>query len=349
MNNKKRIEDFCINIGSLPKGNLNKITDVKGVKVGHCTIDNEENKTGVTVILPTEKNIFSNKLVAASFVLNGFGKTQGLVQVEELGTLEAPIALTNTLNIGIVHDAITEYMINQCNKDNIEMGSVNPIVCECNDSYLNNIHSRAVKKEHVFKAIENCNENFEEGDIGGGKGMSCHSLKGGIGSASRIVEFDGNNYTLGVLVQTNHGLLEDLTIDGKRVGKIIAQRISEKENIEKGSIIIVIATDIPLDSRQLKRVCKRASVGIARVGSYIGHGSGDVIIGFSTANVIKEDDTKEIITMKVINENKIDKAFRAVAEACEEAVLNSMITANKVIGYNGHVREALIDFIEDIL
>lgn len=349
MSKQRRIEDFGINIGSLPKGKLNKITDVKGVKVGHCTIDNEENKTGVTVILPTEENIFSNKLIAASFILNGFGKTQGLIQVDELGTLEAPIALTNTLNIGIVHDAITEYMINQCNKDNIEMGSVNPIICECNDSYLNNIHSRAVKKQHVFKAIENCNEDFEEGDIGGGKGMSCHSLKGGIGSASRIVKFDGKEYTLGVLVQTNHGLLEDLTIDGKKVGKIISEKIASKDIVEKGSIIIIIATDIPLCSRQLKRVCKRASVGIARVGSYIGHGSGDVIIGFSTANVIKEEGSKDIISLKTINENKIDKAFRAVAEACEEAVLNSMITANKVLGYNGHVREALIDYIEDIL
>ena len=349
MCNQRRIEDFGVNIGSLPKGKLNKITDVKGVKVGHCTIDNEENKTGVTVILPTEENIFSNKVMAASFILNGFGKTQGLIQVDELGTLESPIALTNTLNIGIVHDAITEYMINQCDKDNIEMGSVNPIICECNDSYLNNIHSRAVKKEHVFKAIESCNEDFEEGDIGGGKGMSCHSLKGGIGSASRIVEFDGKEYTLGVLVQTNHGLLEDLTIDGKKVGKIISEKIAAKDTVEKGSIIIIIATDIPLCSRQLKRVCKRASVGIARVGSYIGHGSGDVIIGFSTANVIKEEGSKDIISLKIINENKIDKAFRAVAEACEEAVLNSMITANKVIGYNGHVREALIDYIEDIL
>jgi len=349
MSKQKRIEDFGVTVGNLPKGKLNKITDVKGIKVGHCTIDNDENKTGVTVILPTEENIFSNKLIAASFVLNGFGKTQGLVQIDELGTLEAPIALTNTLNIGIVHDAITEYMINECEKDKIDMGSVNPIICECNDSYLNNIHSRAVKKEHVFKAIENKCEDFEEGDIGGGKGMSCHSLKGGIGSASRIVKFDGRTYTVGILVQSNHGLLEDLTIDGKKIGKIIAEKIAAKDNIEKGSIIIIIATDLPLSSRQLKRVCKRASVGLARVGSYIGHGSGDVIIGFSTANIIKDDESNEVITMKVINENKIDKVFRAVAEACEEAVLNSMITANKVLGYNGHVRESLIDYIEGIL
>ena len=349
MSKQKRIEDFGVKIGKLHKGELNKITDVKGVKVGHCTIDTEKNKTGVTVILPQEKNIFSNKLVAASYVLNGFGKTQGLVQIDEIGTLEAPIALTNTFNIGIVHDAITEYMINQCEKDKVDMQSVNPIICECNDSYLNNIHSRAVKKEHVFKAIEDCTVDFSEGDVGGGKGMSCHSLKGGIGSASRIVEFDGKTYTLGVLVQTNQGLLEDLTIDGKKVGKIISEKITTKENVEKGSIIIIIATDIPLCSRQLKRVCKRASVGIARVGSYIGHGSGDVIIGFSTANVLKDDDIKEILTLNVINENKIDKAFRAVVEACEEAVLNSMITAKKVLGYDGHVREALIDYIDDIL
>lgn len=348
MGKQKRIEDYGVNIGSLPKGKLNKITDVKGVKVGHCTIDNQDNKTGVTVILPSENNIFSNKYIAASFVLNGFGKTQGLVQIDELGTLETPIALTNTLNIGVVHDAITEYMINLCIKDQVEMGSVNPIIGECNDSYLNNIQNRAVKKEHVFKAIEDACEDFDEGDVGGGKGMSCHNLKGGIGSASRVIEAGGQKYTIGVLVQTNHGLLEDLTINGKNIGKAIEEKLAMEKEPEKGSILIIIATDLPLSSRQLKRLCKRPAVGIARAGSYIGHGSGDIIIGFSTANVITDED--EIITMKVINENKvIDKAFRAVAEACEEAVLNSMVTAGRVDGYKGHFRETLSKYIYDLL
>ena len=154
MTKQKRIEDYGISIGQLPKGKLNKITDIEGIRVGHCTIDTEESKTGVTVILPMKENIYTNKLVAASYVLNGFGKTAGLVQIDELGTLESIIAMTNTLNVGLVHDAVVEYMIEQCNKENVRLESLNPVICECNDSYLNNIQIRAVKKEHVFKAIE---------------------------------------------------------------------------------------------------------------------------------------------------------------------------------------------------
>jgi D-aminopeptidase len=344
MTSQKRIDDYGIIIGSLPRGKLNKITDVKGVKVGHCTIDTDENKTGVTVILPQKNNIFVNKMVAACYVLNGFGKTAGLVQIEELGTLEAPIALTNTLNVGLVHDAIVEYMINESRNENVEITSINPVVCECSDRYLNNIQNRAVNKEHVFKALKDCCADFPEGDVGGGKGLSCHQLKGGIGSASRIVNLDGNDYTLGVLVQSNHGSLEDLTIDGKNIGKDLAQKISVKEADAKGSIIIIIATDIPCTSRQLKRICKRAGVGLARLGSYTGHGSGEIMIGFSNANIIKQDEKRDIIPLRIINENKINQVFRAVAEACEEAVLNSMITADRVVGYKGNVRESLKDY-----
>lgn len=344
MTYQKRIEDYGIRIGKLPKGKLNKITDVKGVKVGHYTIDTPENKTGVTVVLPQDKNMFLNKMIAASYILNGFGKTAGLIQIDELGTMESPIALTNTLNIGLVHDAIVEYTINEFKKENLEIRTVNPVVCECNDSFLNNIQNRAVKKEHVFQAIENVCVDFEEGDVGGGKGISCHQLKGGIGSASRIISLDGKDYTLGVLVQSNHGLLEDLTIVGKNIGKELAQKINVKEKDDKGSIIIIIATDIPCTSRQLKRICKRAGVGLARLGSYTGHGSGEIMIAFTTANIIKTDETGDIVPISIINENRMNLAFRAVAEACEEAVLNSMITAQRVVGYKGHARESLKDY-----
>jgi D-aminopeptidase len=348
MGRQKRIDEYGIRIGSLPKGRLNKITDVEGVRVGHFTIDTAENKTGVTVILPREGNIFTEKLIAAAFVLNGFGKAQGLVQIEELGTLETPIALTNTLNIGIVHDALVEYMVGECDKDGVQITSVNPVVGENNDSFLNNIRIRAVRKEHVFSAIESACEDFEEGDVGAGKGVSCHLLKGGIGSASRVVEYDGGSYTIGALVQTNLGLLEDLVVGGRHIGPAIAERIEAEKVQEKGSIMIVIATDLPVSSRQLKRLCKRASVGIARCGSYIGHGSGDIIIGFSTGNTIREGGS-EIRSIRVIDESLIDPAFRAVAEAVEEAVLNSMITAKKVTGYGGHVRETLADYLEEFL
>lgn len=348
MEKQKRIEDYGINIGQLPKGKLNKITDVKGVRVGHCTIDTEENKTGVTVILPTEGNIYREKLVAASYVLNGFGKTAGLMQIEELGTLESIIALTNTLNVGPVYDAVVEYTIEECKKIDLNVTTFNPLIAECNDGFLNNIQNRVVRKEHVFKAIENAVEDFEEGDVGAGKGMSCHHLKGGIGSASRIVNLDGTDYTVGVLVLSNHGALKDLTIAGKNVGKELAKEIETHETKDKGSIISIIATDIPLTSRQLKRVIKRASVGLARLGSYIGHGSGEVMIGFSTANTIKHKEKQDIINIKAINEDKIDDVFRAVAECEEEAILNSMITADKVVGYKGNVRETLKDYIDKI-
>lgn len=346
MSKQKRIEDYGIRIGELPKGRFNKITDVAGIRVGHCTIDNEENKTGVTVILPSESNIYTDKFIAASYVLNGFGKSLGLMQVDELGSMESIIALTNTLNVGLVHDAVVEYMIKVCEKDRVEIESVNPLVFECNDSYLNNIRLRAVRKEHVFKAIENAGINFEEGDIGAGKGMSCHQLKGGIGSASRRVTLDGQAFTVGILVLSNHGKLADLSINGKNIGSDISRIIGAEDRADKGSIISIIATDIPLSSRQLKRICKRVGVGLARLGSYTGHGSGEVVFAFSTANTLRIKPDKKLLDIKIMNEDEIDTVFRAVAECEEEAVLNSMITSGKVVGVKGRTRETLKDYID---
>jgi D-aminopeptidase len=346
MSKQKRIEDYGIRVGELPKGKLNKITDIAGIRVGHCTIDNEENKTGVTVILPSENNIYTDKFIAASYVLNGFGKSLGLMQVDELGSMESVIALTNTLNVGLVHDAVVEYMIKECKKDRVEIESVNPLVFECNDSYLNDIRLRAVRKEHVFKAIENAAINFEEGDIGAGKGMSCHHLKGGIGSASRRITLDGQAFTVGILVLSNHGRLKDLSINGKNIGSDISRIISAEDLADKGSIISIIATDIPLSSRQLKRICKRVGVGLARLGSYTGHGSGEVAFAFSTANTLRIKPDKKLLEIKIMNEDEIDMVFRAVAECEEEAVLNSMITSEKVVGVKGRMRETLKDYID---
>lgn len=348
MSKQKTIEDYGIKIGELPKGKLNKITDVKGLKVGHCTIDNDENKTGVTVILPTEENIYLNKLVAATYVLNGYGKTIGLVQIDELGSLESIIALTNTLNVGLVHDAVVDYMIELCKKDNVELKTINPLICECNDSYLNNIQIRAVKKEHVYKAIENACIDFDQGDIGAGKGMSCHQLKGGIGTASRIITIDGQTFTLGVLVLSNHGRLKDFIIDGEKIGKRISKENHIQNSPDKGSIISIIATDLPLSSRQLRRVAKRAGVGLARLGSYIGHGSGEIMVAFSTGNILKSYSKQDIINMQILNEEKLDIPFRAVAECEEEAILNSMIACEKVIDGMGNTREILRNFIKVI-
>ncbi|MBE6648850.1 MAG: P1 family peptidase [Ruminococcaceae bacterium] len=335
----KRAEELGLKIGRMEKGKLNKITDVPGVKVGHATIKNEINKTGVTIILPHEENIFQSKVVASSYVLNGFGKTAGLIQVSELGNIETPIALTSTLNVGLVMDALVEYTLNNAKE---EITSVNAVVAECNDGRINSPFNRAVKKEHVFSAIENACEDFSEGDVGAGTGMICYGLKGGIGSASRMLPI-GKGYTLGVLVQTNFGSLGDLTICGKNVGESIKNE--SKNNEEKGSVIVVVATDLPLTSRQLTRVIKRVSVGLARTGSFIGHGSGEVFLGFSTSNRIEMNEKDDIVSMSLLNESKMNTVFRAAAEATEEAVLNSMLMASPTTERNGNPVRSLNEFI----
>lgn len=337
------MNEKTLEIGILQKGTRNKITDVPGVRVGHATIDTENHKTGVTVVIPPGKNPFTEKLVGASFVLNGFGKTQGLVQVDELGSIETPIALTNTLNVGLVHDALVEYMIGVCKEDGVRLTSVNPIVCECNDASLNDIQNRAVTKEHVFSAIKNASENFEEGDVGCGKGTTCHGLKGGVGSSSRVFTLDGNTYTIGVLAQTNHGSMSDLTLKGDHIGKRIYDQLHDAKP-DKGSCIMIVATDLPVTDRQLKRMIKRCAIGLIRPGSYLGHGSGDVFVGFSTANRILLD-AADITEYKMIKESKLDLAFRAVGECAEEAVIKSMLNAETVTGFNGNTRVSLEEFI----
>ena len=207
---QKRISDYDVNIGKMPKGELNKITDVYGVTVGHSTIRDETHNTGVTVIMPSEANIFTHKLVAASYVHNGYGKTCGTIQIDELGTLETPIALTNTLNVGLVSDALVQYTLDRCAKENVKVYSINPVVGECNDSAINAITDRAVRYEHVIQAIDCAERDFDEGNVGAGTGTQCYGMKGGIGSASRVVTLDGKPYTVGVLVQSNYGATADL-------------------------------------------------------------------------------------------------------------------------------------------
>lgn len=346
--NKTRIRDYGITIGSLKPGKLNSIADVDGVTVGHCTIDNEHHKTGVTVILPTSDNIFANKLIASSYVLNGFGKTTGTLQINELGTLESPIALTNTLNVGLVQDAIVDYMVKKCAEDHVDLQSFNPVIGECNDCHLNDIRNRAVQKEHVYSAIEHASANFEQGDVGAGKGTICFGFKGGIGSASRQFEIDGKTYTLGVLVQSNFGKTSDLTINGFPLGEKVDTEINPATE-DKGSILSIIATDLPISSRQLHRILKRAGIGLGRTGSHVGHGSGDVMLGFSTAHKIPHDTDNSFQEFSFISESKLADAFYAVIEAEEEAVLNSMIAADTVVGYNGETRYSLRPYLEKYL
>ncbi len=323
-------------------GALNKITDVEGVTVGHCTVDEGAIHSGVTVIIPCEENVFYNKPTAASYVLNGFGKTVGTIQIDELGTLESPIALTNTLSVGAVMDALNKRAVRESAKLGKMLRSVNSVVCECNDANINDICAFGINESHVEKAFENACKNFEEGAVGAGRGMVCHGLKGGIGSASRVLSFDGEDYTLGVLLMSNHGALRDLTLDGRNIGKDIADGITESD---KGSIIVILATDIPLSSRQLKRVLKRISTALARMGSRIGHGSGEVFIGFTTANVYRLDEDKELINHTILAEGKIDKVFRAVSDATEDALTKSMLCADPCVDRKGKTVHSLKEYV----
>ena len=287
-------------------------------------------------------------MAAAAQVINGFGKTLGLVQLDELGTLETPIALTGTLNVGKVHDALVEYMVELCKKDGIELTSINPVVGECNDSFLNKLTDRPVEKEDVFAAIKSASADFQLGAVGAGRGTACHSLKGGIGSSSRVVTFDGKEYTVGVLVQTNHGRLADFTL---LTGPEREQLLHRYDGAapDKGSCIMVLATDIPLSDRQLRRVLRRCPVGLIRLGSFIGHGSGEIAIGFSTGNQFDLNNHAAIQTVHQLDERQIDQVFRAAAEATEEAVLDSMLTAETVTGWKGHTKEALFPLLRPFL
>lgn len=347
MHHKKRIRDYGIEIGEMRTGPLNAITDVKGVKVGHVTLSEGDMQTGVTAILPHSGNVFKEKLIASSHVINGFGKSMGTVQLAELGTIETPIILTNTLSTGIAADTLIDYMLEQNPEIGRTTGTVNSVIGECNDMIINDIRGKFVKPEHVREALNNCDEVFEEGAVGAGTGMLCYSLKGGIGSASRIMDFEFGSYTLGVLVLTNFGILKDFIIQGNPIGQQLKQKLDEvyKEE-DKGSVITIVATDLPVSERQLQRILKRTVTGLSRTGSIITTGSGEVVFGFSTATRISHDEKTKLITIPQIPEDVIDVAFRAVGEATEEAVLNSMITAHEIVGRDGNSRPALKDLFE---
>lgn len=346
MKGQKRLRDYGIVIGSMKTGERNSITDVKGVKVGHVTLADGKIQTGVTAIMPHGGNIFKEKVMAVSHVINGFGKTMGTIQIEELGTIETPIILTNTLGIGTAADALIDYMLLQNEDIGSGTGTVNPIVCECNDQYLNDIRGKHITKEHILEAIHNADTDFEEGAVGAGRGMSCLGFKGGIGTSSRILYINEEVFTVGVLVMSNFGVKGDLIIDGVKVGRTVEEFKKDLNGSEdKGSIIIILAADIPLTERQLKRIAKRAVVGLSRTGSYIGNGSGDIVIGFSTVNRINHYEDNSTISIKMLNENKIDQVFRAAGEAVEEAILNSMVCAETTIGKDGNVRESLSKYI----
>lgn len=342
-----KVTELGFRIGSLESGPRDSIADVAGVLVGHCTVDDVAHRTGVTVLMPCGDiaDTYKKPFPAAAFVSNGFGKSCGIAQIDELGTLETPIAFTGTLNVGAVHDALVGEVKDALAAENIRLRTVNPIVCECNDNTLGSNGDRPVHACHLRRAISLAASDFAEGDVGAGRGMICHDLKGGIGSASRVIKVGGNRFTLGVITLTNYGALRDLMINGRPVGEQLYRAITENDNGgDSGSVIVVAATDAPLSSRQLKRVAKRAAVGLARCGSYFGHGSGDFFFAFSTANR-PEPDEGAVRNVKVLTENRLDIFFRAMAESTEEAVLNSMLSAAPSVGWDGRRVRSLAEFI----
>jgi D-aminopeptidase len=348
------MRDLGLMVGDLPTGEHNGITDVAGVRVGHTTLIAGEGplrpgegpiRTGVTVILPHDGNLFRQKVRGAVHTINGFGKVCGFEEVRELGVVESPIALTNTLNVGLVADALIQYAGRHSPEIGVRTSSVNAIVGETNDGYLNDIQGRHVRAEHVWAAIEAASEGpVEEGATGAGTGTTCFGWKGGIGTASRVAPEQAGGYTVGALVQSNFGRSRDLTICGVPVGQHIqppnARQVPPQD---KGSIMVVLATDAPLTSRQLRRLCARAAAGLARTGSKYGHGSGDFVVAFSTAHRIPHKSAWLTTTQTVLaDEGKaMYWLFPVVVESVEEAVLNSLFRAETVVGRDGHTRHGL--------
>jgi D-aminopeptidase len=345
---RPRVSDLGLRVGILPTGPLDAITDVGGVAVGSTTIIRDDNiRTGVTAILPHSGNLYREKVPAGIFVGNGFGKLTGTTQVEEMGDIETPILLTSTTSVSRVADALISYML--ALPGNEEVLSINPVVGETNDGYLNDIRGRHITSDDVFSAIRNAKPGaVEEGDVGAGTGTVAFGWKGGIGTASRRLPTNLGGYTIGVLVQTNFGGV--LTIAGVQVGQTLGQYYLRKElqqagngkDKADGSCMIVIATDAPMDARNLKRLAARAWLGVARTGSSASNGSGDYAIAFSTAPQVRVRGDDKVLTrnVEVMTNDAMSPLFLAVIEATEEAVYNSMFKATTMTG-NGHTVDAL--------
>jgi D-aminopeptidase len=337
-----RARDRGIQIGVLPTGKLNAITDVNGVKVGQVTkIEGNNIRTGVTAISPHSENIFQEKVPAAFFAANGFGKLAGSTQIKELGNIETPIVLTNTLNVSTAMEAVIEYTLGQ--KGNEKIQSVNAVVGETNDGHLNEIRGRHVTKGDVLEAIRSAVAGpVAEGNVGAGTGTVCFGYKGGIGTSSRKLPQSLGGYTVGVLVQSNFGGV--LQINGVPVGKELGQFSFSNEllNNVDGSCMIIVATDAPLDSRNLERLAKRAFMGLAKTGGIASNGSGDYVVAFSTADQLRisHNPDKPLKTIEVLNNDYTSQLFMAAIEASEEAIINSLFAAKTLEG-NGNIVEAL--------
>ena len=338
----QRLRDYGIKIGVIPPGTQNAITDVKGVRVGQLSLEVADSiRTGVTAILPHSGNVFQEKVPAAIYIGNGFGKLMGYSQVEELGNIETPIILTNTLSVATAANALIDYTLAQ--KGNEALRSVNPVVGETNDGRLNDIRGRHINKEHVLAAILGAKEGpVREGNVGAGMGTICFGFKGGIGTASRRLPESLGGYTVGVLSQTNFG--GNLQIAGVPVGEELGKYYfkDKLQDSADGSCMMVIATDAPLDSRNLKRLAKRAIMGLAKTGGIASNGSGDYVIAFSTAKSLRipyQSKTSTLV-LEVMHNDHMSPLFMSTIEATEEAILNSLFAAESLTS-RGRAVEAL--------
>jgi D-aminopeptidase len=363
---RARLRDLGVALGQLPPGSLNAITDVAGVRVGQVTLIKGEGtlkpgdgpvRTGVTVIVPRE-DVWRKKVPAGAFVLNGTGEMTGLAWIAESGFLEYPIALTNTLNVPRVANGVMSWMIKQYPGIGITDDTLTPVVAECDDGRLNDIQGRHVSEQDVIRALDGAADGpVAEGTVGAGTGMVSYGFKGGIGTASRRLPAEQGGYTVGVLVNANHGRRPELTIAGVPVGRLYEregaplgsappaptthQSAAVFPGSGEGSIIVIIATDAPLDSRQLGRVAKRAALGLARTGSTARHGSGDFFLAFSTGNVIPHYPETPTYTLTHLADTHLNPLFTATVEAAEEAIVNALTMATTVVGRDGHRAEAI--------
>jgi len=350
---RPRARDIGLVVGVLPTGPLNAITDVAGVRVGQVTlIKGQDVRTGVTAVLPHGGNIFQDKVPAGISVANGHGKLTGVTQVEELGTLETPIILTSTLSVPTAADAVIDWTLGLAGNERVM--SVNPVVGETNDGWLNDIRGRHVTKAHILEAIRTASEGpVAEGAVGAGTGTTCFDYKGGIGTASRRLPEAKGGWTVGVLVQTNFGgvlTIRGVPFDEKGPGAAAAAAADPAAG--DGSCMIVVATNAPLDPRNLRRLAKRALLGIARTGGYFSNGSGDYAIAFSTAASVRvpHRPASPMRTVAFLGDESLSPLFQAAAEAAEEAILNSLFKAVRTVGKDGRAAEALpLDRVKDLL
>ncbi|MGH9748509.1 MAG: P1 family peptidase, partial [Candidatus Polarisedimenticolia bacterium] len=346
---RRRIRDLGIVVGRMAPGPLNAITDVKGVRVGHVTLTRGEGRlvpgqgpvrTGVTAVLPHGGDLWRDKVPAATWVLNGTGEMTGSIWINTQGALEVPILLTNTMNVGRVMDGVVAYMLKRYPDIGIGDDVVAPTVAECDDSTLNDARGLHVSPEDAVRAIETASEGpVREGAVGAGTGMIAYQFKGGIGTASRVLPKEKGGFTVGALVNANMGRRHELTVAGVPAGREIADLTVEEPSA--GSIIVVLATDAPLDHLKLQRLASKASLGLARTGTISNHGSGDIFIAFSTGNRVPHDPEPITYALRVVADAHLDPLFEAAQEAVEEAILNALTMAATTVGRDGNTAHAI--------